>query len=431
MIKNPVFIVFLTLAMAVMITAIVNKQEKSVDSLPFSSSRVEPRDLLHSTTAETSVQASVVQSPTVQAVDAVSKEIHIEHNSCFYDALVKESIAPQTVLQIARVSKEKFDLGALAPGTRLVLGWSQQKLESMRVLISGIKELHVEAKDGNWEASLIEHEVKIELTAFFGEITDTLWNSAVSAGMSFDLISDLSDIFASQVDFTRELNVGDQWAILIEKEMVGEQQVGYRNILAAEISKHGETLPAYRFEVDGRERYFDAEGQSNRGKFLKSPLRYNKITSRFQKARFHPILKTRRPHQGVDLSASTGTPVRAVGDGSIVEAGRNGGSGIMVKIRHDHRYMTAYKHLSKVASGLRSGSKIEQGQIIGYVGQTGLATGPHLHFEFYEDGRYVDPMGKRFPRRDSVDPRHRMRFQSEVKHLQELMEEFRKKGRVL
>lgn len=393
--------------------------------------RPEATDISTSTT--TSLQVASPAPPMQQVAPAqnvpTTKEVPIEENSSFYTTLVKESIPPQTVLQIAHAAKRQFDLSELSPGTRLVLGWSHEKLESLRVLLSGIKELHVQSKDGDWHASLIEHEVKIELTAFFGEIKDTLWESAVSVGMPFDLISDLSDIFASQVDFTRELNVGDQWSFLIEKKMVGQQEVGFGDILAAEISKRGENLPAFRFVVDGHKKYFDAEGQSNRGKFLKSPLRYNKVTSRFQNARFHPILKSRRPHRGVDLSASTGTPVRSVGDGSILEAGRNGGSGIMVKIRHDSRYMTAYKHLSKVASGVRSGSKVEQGQIIGYVGQTGLATGPHLHFEFYEDGRYVDPMGKRFPRRDSVEPRNRARFNEEVKRLSEILEEFRKKSK--
>jgi murein DD-endopeptidase MepM/ murein hydrolase activator NlpD len=132
----------------------------------------------------------------------------------------------------------------------------------------------------------------------------------------------------------------------------------------------------------------------------------------------------------VDLAAPTGTPIRSVGDGSVLEAGRNGGSGIMVKIRHDRRYMTAYKHLSKVGSGIRAGSKIEQGQIIGYVGQTGLASGPHLHFEFYEDGKYVDPMGKRFPHRDVVEPKDRAAFRKEVKRLSNLLQRFKEVDRV-
>ncbi len=343
--------------------------------------------------------------------------------------MAQARIAPETILGIVDASKKQFDLNALSPGTKVVLAWSREKLEALKVLISGKQELHVSSdSDGDWQADLIEHEVKIELTAFFGEITSTLWDSAVAAGMPVDLIYTLSEVFASQVDFSRELNVHDAWSILVEKQMVGKQQVGFGEILAAEIQKHGETLPAFRFIVDGHIGYFDDEGNSLRGKFLKSPLRYNRITSHFQKRRFHPILKVSRPHQGVDLSAPTGTLVRVVGDGKVIQAGRFGGSGKMVKIRHDGRYMTAYKHLSKIGPGIKVGSEVEQGQIIGYVGQTGLATGPHLHFEFYEDGHYVDPLGKRFPRRSSIEANRRPLFLKEVDRYRKLLEKFKKQG---
>lgn len=362
---------------------------------------------------------------------AIYREVHIPDRSSFYMTLINQKVEPQTVLKITEAAKDTFDLSELAPGTRVVLSWSKQKLDKLRVLVSGKEELQLGTDaEGDWQASLIEHEVKIELAAYFGNITSTLWDSAVNAGMPFELISDLSDIFASQVDFTRELNVDDQWSILVEKQMVGAQQVGFGNILAAEISKHGETLPAFRFaNPDGHTSYFDAEGQSARGKFLKSPLRYSKITSRFQKTRFHPILRVSRAHKGVDFAAPRGTPVRSVGDGIVVEAGRSGGSGIMLKLRHDSRYMTAYKHLSKISPGLHKGSRVDQGQIIGFVGSTGLATGPHLHFEFYEDSRYVDPLGKRFPRRDSLDPKYKAQFKEEVKRLTDLLQDFRKKSK--
>jgi murein DD-endopeptidase MepM/ murein hydrolase activator NlpD len=359
------------------------------------------------------------------------KEVNISDHSSLYLTLVKEQVSPQTVLSITKAAKGTYDLSELAPGTRLVLAWSKEKLEQLRVLISGKKELQVDIDgDGDWEASMIEHDIKIEWTAFFGSITSTLWDSAVAAGMPFELISDLSEIFASQVDFTRELDVDDEWSLLVEKQLVGSQEVGYGNILAAKLSKRGEQMSAFRFVREGgRGSYFDEEGKSARGKFIKSPLRYNKITSRFQHTRFHPILKVPRPHKGVDFAAPTGTPVRSVGDGVILEAGRNKGSGIMIKIRHDSRYMTAYKHLSKIASGVRLGSRVEQGQLIGYVGMTGLATGPHLHFEFYEDSRYVDPLGKRFPRKDSLETKYKKRFNDEVKILRDFLEEARVKSR--
>ncbi len=374
--------------------------------------------------------ANTSASLEIAPKDAIKyQEVDIKDNSSFYNTLLAEKVSPEVILRIVEASKKQFSLDALSPGTKVVLAWSQEKLAALRVLISGKKELQANADDaGAWEASLIEHEVTVELTAFFGEVKSTLWDSAVSAGMPFELISSLAEVFSSQIDFTRELNVGDEWSLLIERQMVGKQQVGFGEILAAEIQKHGETLPAFRFVAQGRAGYFDMDGNSLRGKFLKSPLRYNRITSHFQRRRFHPILKFHRPHQGVDFSAPTGTPVRSVGDGQVLQAGRHGGSGTMVKIRHDGRYMTAYKHLSKVGPGVRVGTEIEQGQIIGYVGQTGLATGPHLHFEFYEDGRYVDPLGKRFPRRTALDARQKVEFKKEMQRLSVLLEKFKKRG---
>ncbi|MFN9068710.1 MAG: M23 family metallopeptidase, partial [Bdellovibrionales bacterium] len=155
--------------------------------------------------------------------------------------------------------------------------------------------------------------------------------------------------------------------------------------------------------VDGEDLgYFSPEGESLRRMFLKSPIQFGRITSGFSKKRFHPILQVNRPHLGVDYAAPTGTPVRAVGDGVIDFSGWSGGGGNVIKIRHNSIYQTAYKHLSGYAKGIRRGSRVKQGQIIGFVGSTGLSTAPHLHFEFYQSGRFVDPVGKKFPSADPV-----------------------------
>src|SRR5206468_2739329 len=148
--------------------------------------------------------------------------------------------------------------------------------------------------------------------------------------------------------------------------------------------------------ANGDEDYFGANGSSLRRMFLRSPLKYRRISSRFTSNRFHPVLHTNRAHQGVDYAADVGTPIRAVGDGLVEKSGWNGGSGNFVKLRHNSTYETSYSHLSRYGSGVKAGVRVRQGQIIGYVGQTGLATGPHLHFAFYEHGVYVDPLSKRF-----------------------------------
>jgi murein DD-endopeptidase MepM/ murein hydrolase activator NlpD len=151
--------------------------------------------------------------------------------------------------------------------------------------------------------------------------------------------------------------------------------------------------------------------------FLKSPIRYSRISSRFTTKRFHPILQFNRPHLGVDYAAPIGTPIRAVGDGVIMSAGRNGGAGNMIKLQHNSTYSTAYKHLNGFAKGIHSGARVHQGQIIGYVGTTGLSTGPHLHFEFFQNGKYVDPLGRKFPSAEPVPQEKMAEFEIETHKL--------------
>jgi murein DD-endopeptidase MepM/ murein hydrolase activator NlpD len=242
-----------------------------------------------------------------------------------------------------------------------------------------------------------------EQRTFTGTVASSLWESAEDIGVDPILIVQLTEIFAWQVDFNREVQPGDQWRLVVEERFARDQAIGWGSILAAQYVNQGETFTAVKFPQEGPGgAYFTPDGESLRRMFLKSPIKFGRISSRFSHKRFHPILKKNRPHLGVDYAAPIGTPIRAVGDGRIVYLGRNGGSGKMIKIRHNSVYQTAYLHLNGYAKGLRRGSRVQQGQLIGYVGQTGLATGPHLHFAFYENGRYVDPLGRKFPAADPV-----------------------------
>jgi murein DD-endopeptidase MepM/ murein hydrolase activator NlpD len=176
------------------------------------------------------------------------------------------------------------------------------------------------------------------------------------------------------------------------------------------------------FRVDGEDRgYFAPDGSSLKRMFLKSPISFGRITSGFSKKRFHPILKVNRPHMGVDYAAPTGTPVKAVGDGRVVFSGWSGGGGNVVKIRHNSIYETAYKHLSRYGKNIRNGALVKQGQVIGYVGSTGLSTAPHLHFEFFHAGRYVDPVGKKFPSADPVPANLMSNFTGNVSYKMSLL----------
>ncbi len=223
-------------------------------------------------------------------------------------------------------------------------------------------------------------------------VTSSLWNAMMAENISPQITLDLADIFAWTVDFFG-IGQGDEFAIVYDEKRVGEKVVGVGPIWAAVCRSTSKKQYAFRFESDSTSSYFDIQGNSLRRAFLKAPLRYNRISSRFSNGRMHPILKIRRPHHGVDYAAPLGTPVFAIGDGKVTAKGWDSkGGGNYVKIKHNSVYTSEYMHLRGFASGLKSGVTVRQGELIGYVGQTGLATGPHLDFRMFRDGKPVDPL---------------------------------------
>ncbi|MEJ5299961.1 MAG: peptidoglycan DD-metalloendopeptidase family protein [Thermodesulforhabdaceae bacterium] len=227
-----------------------------------------------------------------------------------------------------------------------------------------------------------------------GSISDNLYSSAVKAGLHPSLILDLADIFSSYIDFATDIRKGDTFSVVLgttpHPTKAGSKQW---MILAAKVTVQGETYEAFFFQPSGQKgAYYDGEGKSLARAFLKAPLQYRRISSMFTKSRFHPILRIYRPHFGIDYAAPTGTPVSAIGAGKIVFMGRKGGFGNLVEIKHNGVYSSSYGHLSRFAKGLRVGKYVERGEVIGYVGSTGLSTGPHLDFRFYANGRPVNFM---------------------------------------
>ncbi len=225
-----------------------------------------------------------------------------------------------------------------------------------------------------------------EFQIFSGSIEDNLYSSGLKAGLAPSIILELSDIFSSQIDFTTDLRKGDTFSVIVSKN-----PGSLRRILAARLNVNGETYEAYYFKVPNSQgAYYDENGNSLEKSFLKAPLQYRRISSFFTKKRFHPILKIYRPHFGIDYAAPMKTPVSSVGDGKVIFVGTKGGFGKIVEIKHDDTYTSSYGHLSKFAPKLKVGKMVKKGEVIGYVGMTGLATGPHLDFRFYEKGRPVD-----------------------------------------
>jgi murein DD-endopeptidase MepM/ murein hydrolase activator NlpD len=250
-----------------------------------------------------------------------------------------------------------------------------------------------------------EKPYEVELKTVSASVENSLFEDGQKAGINPNLLSQLADIFAWDIDLERGIRKGDTVKILYEqRSRKGQEKKTALRILAAELISAGEKFTAIYFEKQkGQGNYYNLEGRSLARSFLRFPLEFASITSQFADARFHPILKLNVPHTGVDFAAKRGTPVRAVGDGVITLADWNGVYGKMVEIQHDSTYTTRYAHLERFAEGIRDGTAITKGQVIGYVGSTGRATGPHLHFELYKDQQYIDPFSVDFPAEDLIE----------------------------
>jgi len=328
-------------------------------------------------------------------------EKKIRKNSNFTETLENMNFSYSDIVQIVKAVSPFINFSKLQINTVLQKkerSYPLKEFLSLEIFLSWIERVIVEKNEkGEWKARKKTLEMKTKIAKFSGLVEESLWSSAVKAGLDPSVIEKLVQIFAWEIDFNREVLPVDSWRITVEEKWAGNKRVSWGQILAAEY-KNGRTFhKAVRFPKGKGGEYYDFQGKSLKKKFLKSPLRFGRITSRFMRRRFHPILKIRRPHYGVDYAAPRGTPIFAVGDGRVTRMNYSRSSGKTIKLRHNSVYQTAYKHLYKFHSKLRKGSKVKQGQVIGYVGSTGLSTGPHLHFEFYQGGRYVDPLGKKFP----------------------------------
>jgi murein DD-endopeptidase MepM/ murein hydrolase activator NlpD len=249
--------------------------------------------------------------------------------------------------------------------------------------------------DGVFEASQVEVELSVEEHGVWGTVESSLIAAFAAQGESAALAQAVVNIFQWDVDFSSDVRAGDAFRVVYEKVFLDGRFLRYGRVLAAEYRGRRVSAKAFHFESsEGSEGYYMADGRSVERMFLAAPCHYRRISSRFDPSRMHPVLRVRRPHLGVDYAASTGTPVVAVADGTVTFAARRGGNGNLVSIRHTQGYETGYAHLHRFARGIRSGVQVSQGQVIGYVGSTGLSTGPHLHFALKRNRQFIDPLGE-------------------------------------
>ncbi len=343
-----------------------------------------------------------------ESLDIIRKDILT--GSTFSVIASEAGVATSTASAILAEAKEVYDLAKIVAGKQIAFAYDKTTgaLKELQYEINKEEKLLVTNTSTtsieNWEAKLIPIEYTTEISKAMGVIESSLYETITSQGLDERLALAIAETLAWQVDFAAQVQKGDSFKVIYEKRYREGVYDHPGKILAVEFINAGEKFQGYYFESpETKAGHYDEEGNSVQKVFLKAPLQYKYISSGYSLNRFNPILKKFTRHRGIDYAAPSGTPVVTVGDGTVVQAGWNGYYGIMVKVRHNEMYSTVYGHFSSIAKGIKVGTRVRQGQIVGYVGSTGLSTGPHLHYEMHRFGSLVNPFTETIPPGDPIN----------------------------
>jgi len=312
-----------------------------------------------------------------------------------------------TTYTIAALNEQTKTLRYIKPGQKIrLLIDENNRLRQMRYEPDTTRTLLIQrTEDQSFSSQITNFELEAYPVYREGVIESSLFEAAASSDIPESVIMDLASIFGWDIDFSLDIRQGDRFGIVYNELYKNDTKIRNGKILAAEFINDGKTYRAvYYTDPKGNGDYFDENGKSMRKAFLRSPVEFSHISSRFSNNRWHPVLQKWRSHKGIDYAAKRGTPIRASGDGKVIFAGTKGGYGRAIIIQHGGRYTTLYGHLNGYARGIRSGKRVKQGQIIGYVGSSGLATGPHLHYEFRVNGVHRNPLTVRLPEAKPILP---------------------------
>lgn len=311
-----------------------------------------------------------------------------------------KSLSPSLLHRIVNSSKTAKQLAKIRPGQELrFLPNDEEGLDELVLVKSPVDSLHIRAQGDGFVAELVSKQVERRIASASGTIESSLFVDGQKAGLSDGQIMELAALFGWDIDFALEIRSGDQFRLLHEEHYLDGKKYRDGPILAAEFINKGKVYQAFRFEDQaGETGYYDAEGRNKRRAFIRTPIKFARVSSRFSRKRWHPVLKKWRSHKGVDYAAPSGTPIKATGAGKVIFRGWKGGYGRVVIVQHGGKYRTLYAHMSKFSSKAKAGNRVKQGQIVGYVGKSGLATGPHLHYEFRVNGVHRNPLTVKLPK---------------------------------
>jgi murein DD-endopeptidase MepM/ murein hydrolase activator NlpD len=391
-----------------------NATEQPSATSPFA--EIETPDANPNAAAEAAAPAESESEPASVAseapTDPLLKVVTVGNGDTLSTLFAEVGLSSSVLHDVLGSGKEAKTLGRLKVGQSLEFKLSPEgQLASLQVQLSEMERISFARSDSGYAFKRELAKPDVRSVYAHGVIDSSLFLSAQRAGLSHKLTTDLANIFAYDIDFGQDLREGDEFEVIYEEKALDGKRVGTGSILAARFVNRGKTFSAIRYtNKQGSSSYYTADGNSMRKAFIRTPVDVARISSRFSMSRKHPVLNKIRAHKGVDYAAPRGTPIKAAGDGRVLLAGRKGGYGNTVVIQHNQRYQTLYGHMQGFAKGIRNGVAVKQGQVIGYIGTTGLSTGPHLHYEFQVDGTQVDPLSIKMALADSISGAEKQRF---------------------
>jgi murein DD-endopeptidase MepM/ murein hydrolase activator NlpD len=392
------------------------------------------------------VPANVTDAPRLGAIYAAPAErieTHVLRNGQTMTSLLAQArLSSDDMADVLLGLRNHTDPRRLTAGAEVtVRRWSDTNtMRAVDFRLDADRTVRLARNEYGWSTELVMTPVEVD-TVYSGGVIGagkTLYQAVVMDAQAnvlpqerYRLVHELASIYEFKLDFTREIQPGDSYRVVYERQVRPDGTTRASRVLAAEIVTRGVSYPAIYFDAAGNRGYFDAQGRSLATGFLKYPIAYPRITSNYNPNRYHPIAGVYRAHQGTDFGASTGTEVRAVADGTVTAAGWSGGYGRVVDIKHNNGYMTRYAHLSAFGPGVRVGTRVSQKQVIGRVGASGFATGPHLHYELRRNGKAVNAMAVKLPEAPSLGGAARAQFLTLAEERSSLLERVLRRGQIL
>ncbi|WP_236178978.1 MULTISPECIES: peptidoglycan DD-metalloendopeptidase family protein [Pseudomonas] len=374
---------------------------------------------------ETAQAATAPMSAAEEKKASNHREVIVSKGDTLSTLFEKVGLPAAAVHEVLTSDKQAKQFSQLKHGQKLEFELnSQGLLTNLRSKVSDVETITLTKNDKGYVFNRVTAKPTVRTAYAHGVINSSLSQSAARAGLSHSLTMDMASVFGYDIDFAQDIRQGDEFDVIYEQKVVNGKAVGNGPILSARFTNRGKTYTAVRYtNKQGNSSYYTADGNSMRKAFIRTPVDFARISSKFSMGRKHPILNKIRAHKGVDYAAPRGTPIKAAGDGKVLLAGRRGGYGNTVIIQHGNTYRTLYGHMQGFAKGVKTGGTVKQGQVIGYIGTTGLSTGPHLHYEFQVNGVHVDPLGQKLPMADPIAKSERARFLAQSQPLMARMDQ--------